>query len=76
VLGDKKKSGQVKGKNTPSQDTLGGVLIPNDPQILPMTQEEITQLKSNIETQLLPEQKRGILPIVKEDIERQKRIQQ
>lgn len=36
-----------------------------------MTAEEVSQLKLKIETQLTPEQKKGILPIIKAEVMQQ-----
>ena len=36
-----------------------------------MTAEEVSQLKMKIETQLTPEQKKGILPIIKAEVMQQ-----
>ena len=44
------------------------VVINTDPQPKPMSKEEIEELKSNIENKLNMDQRKGIYPIVKEEI--------
>ena len=73
----KKKSG--KGKDGPGGQSggkdakagAGAIVINTAMEYKPMSKEEIEELKSNIENKLTMEQRKGIYPIVKEEIVKQ-----